>query len=322
MSAVLAEVRRFVAAHDLLPRGSTVLAACSGGADSVALVDLLDRLAGELGFTLAVASIDHGLRDGSAAEVASVEGLAAALERPFRARTLELDAGAGLQARARDARYEALQALASELGAERIALGHTADDQAETVLSRLLRGAGVRGLGAMAPSRGTERGLLLVRPLLDCRRASLRAHLEHFGRGWVEDPSNDDRRFERVRLRHWLAELETEDAQLVVHLADLADDARAHSAVVGSAASALGAAPSLEALRSAPRAVRRAALRQWAVRREIALGRAHLEALEALIRTARGAVLLPGGREATLEGATLVLGPGPERTRSTAPSDD
>lgn len=321
MSAVLAVVRRFAVAHDLLPRGSTVLAACSGGPDSVALVALLDRLAHELRFTLVVGSVDHGLRPESAAEVEGVAALASELERPFRSRTLALEAGAGLQARAREARLAALEELAAELGADRVALGHTADDQAETVLARLLRGAGVRGLGAMAPSRPTER-TLLVRPLLTCRRLDLRAHLEASGRSWVDDPSNLDPRFERVRLRQTLAQLEGEDARLVEHLAHLAADARDHSQVISAAADALGSDPDVETLRAAPRAVRRVALREWASRHDVALGRAHLEALEALVLTERGAVLLPGDRQVTLEGGALALGPGPERTRSTAPSDD
>ncbi len=321
MSTVLAQVRRQAVDHDLLPRGSTVLAACSGGPDSVALVDLLDRLAPELGFALVIGSIDHGLRAESADEVASVGSLAAELERPFRSRRLDLAGGAGLQARARDARLGALQVLAGELGADRIALGHTADDQAETVLARLLRGAGVRGLGAMAPARPMA-GALLVRPMLTCRREALRAHLDHMGRSWVRDPSNEDPRFERVRLRALIAQLEAEDARLVDHLTDLADDARAHTEVVTAAAIALGESPALEALRAAPGAIRRAAIRAWAARMGFALGRAHLEALEALVLTGRGAVLVPGGQQVTLEGGGLALGPGPARTRSAPATDD
>jgi len=322
MSAVLTEVRRFALAHDLLPRGAMVLAACSGGPDSVAMVDLLDRLAGELGFVLAIASLDHGLRAESAREVLAVERLSTELERPFRTRRLALQPGPGLQKRAREARHRALEALAAELGADRIALGHTADDQAETVLARLLRGAGVRGLGAMAPCRATSSGASLVRPVLSCRRGALRAHLEHSGRDWVRDPSNEDPRFERVRLRRVLAQLEAEDAQLVAHLSDLAEDARAHAAAIEAAAAALGEQPTLEALRAAPGAVRRTALRDWAARSGIVVGRAHLEALDALVVGGRGAVLVPGARQITLDGATLRVVPGPNRTRSSASSDD
>lgn len=322
MSAPLTEVRRLVSDHDLLPRGTTVLAACSGGSDSVALVDLLDRLANELGFALAIASIDHGLRPESAAEVRAVESLARSLERPFRSRRLALEAGPGLQARARDARYETLAALAGELGADRIALGHTADDQAETVLARLLRGAGLRGLAAMAPLRTTGSGRALVRPLLRCRRASLQAHLEWAGRAWIADPSNDDPRFERVRLRRRLAELESEDPQIVAHLVDLARDARAHGEVVEAAAAALGPNPTLATLEEAPEAVRRSALRAWVERAGRSPGRAHLEALEALVLTGRGEVLLPGGARVTAEGGELALDRGPRRTRSTAGDGD
>jgi len=322
MSSPLTEVRRLATDHDLLPRGATVLAACSGGSDSVALVDLLDRLATELGFALAIASIDHGLRPESAAEVQAVEALARSLERPFRSCRLALQTGAGLQARAREARYEALASVAAELGADRIALGHTADDQAETVLARLLRGAGVRGLSAMAPFRTARTGPALVRPLLGSRRASLRVHLEWAGRSWIADPSNDDPRFERVRLRRRLAELEAEDPQIVHHLVDLARDARAHGEVVEAAAAALGPEPSLSTLREAPEAVRRSALRAWVERAGPSPGRAHLEALDALVLTGRGEVLLPGGARVTAEGGELVLDRGPQRTRSTAREAD
>src|SRR5262249_42436080 len=105
--------------------------------------------------------------------------------------------GDGLEAEARRVRHAALEARARAVGAGRIAFGHTADDQAETVLMRLLGGAGPPGLAAMAPVRG-----LIIRPLLDSRRADLLAHLTARGLPWIDDPSNRDPRFLRNRLRH------------------------------------------------------------------------------------------------------------------------
>ena len=103
----------------------------------------------------------------------------------------------GLEAESRRARHAALERVARAVGAARIATGHTADDQAETVLMRLLQGAGPRGLGGIAPARG-----LLIRPLIETRRAAIEAHLRGRGLAWVEDPSNRDPRFLRNRIRH------------------------------------------------------------------------------------------------------------------------
>jgi tRNA(Ile)-lysidine synthase len=118
-----------------------------------------------------------------------------------------------LEEAARIARYAALQAHADRLGAQRIALGHTADDQAETVIMRLLEGAGVRGLAAIPPVRGR-----IIRPLIGLRRAALVAVLADAGIPWIEDPSNLDRKFLRNRIRHDLLPMLT-----AVHDADLVD---------------------------------------------------------------------------------------------------
>src|SRR5262249_29073116 len=103
----------------------------------------------------------------------------------------------GLEAEARRARHAALRTRAAAIGADRIATGHTADDQAETILMRLLQGAGPRGLGGIAPVRGAY-----VRPLIECRRAAIEAHLVARGLAWVEDASNRDVAFLRNRIRH------------------------------------------------------------------------------------------------------------------------
>jgi tRNA(Ile)-lysidine synthase len=130
----------------------------------------------------------------------------------------------GLEAESRRARHAALERIARVVGAARIATGHTADDQAETVLMRLLQGAGPRGLGGIAPARGP-----LIRPLIETRRAAIEAHLRGRGLAWAEDPSNRDPRFLRNRIRHdllpFMAELS--GASVVEALARSAAAARA-----------------------------------------------------------------------------------------------
>ena len=306
--------------------GDHVVVACSGGADSVALALFLHELAPELGFALTVATVDHGLRAEARDEAASVERLARAWGRPFELLELHLESGPGLQARARDRRLAALRDLAVARGAGRVAVGHTADDQAETVLARLLRGAGIDGLGAMRPSRPLGE-LQLVRPWLTTGREALRTWLRSRGVPWATDPSNDDDHFERVRLRRWLDQAHSEDSALVRHLTDLAADARDQTELVNLELErrSLVGAP-VAALAAAPRALRRAALKRWAEgAADRKVGRAHLEALEALVRRGKGEVLLPGGRAARIEAGALQLGDGPARTRSSpkrpAPGD-
>jgi tRNA(Ile)-lysidine synthase len=184
----------------MLRGGETVLAAVSGGADSVALLSVLRELAPALGLTLHAAHVHHGLRAEADRDARSVEALCARLGVPFHEERIEVRRAPpweGLEAEARHARYAALGRLARLLGAARIATGHTADDQAETVLMRLLQGAGPRGLRGIAPERG-----LLIRPLIEVRRAEIEAYLRSGGIGWVEDASNRDSRFLRNRIRH------------------------------------------------------------------------------------------------------------------------
>src|SRR5262245_5064280 len=155
----LATVRR----HGLLRGGETVLVAVSGGPDSVALLDVLVQLAPGLGVRLAVAHVDHGLRAESGDDAEFVRALAERLGVPFHLERVHVRKGPpweGLEAEARRARHAALELRAGAVGATRIATGHTADDQAETVLMRLLGGAGPRGLAGIAPVRG-----LYIRPL-------------------------------------------------------------------------------------------------------------------------------------------------------------
>ena len=185
----------------MLRGGEVVLAAVSGGADSVALLHVLRALAPGLGLTLHAVHVDHGLRPGSGADAAFVAGLCRAWGVPLRVARVNVvrdsEAGwDGLEAAARRARYAAFRRAAGETGATRVATGHTADDQAETVLMRLLEGAGPRGLGGIAPVRGAY-----VRPLIETRRSEVEAYLDAHGIEWVEDATNRDPRFLRNRVR-------------------------------------------------------------------------------------------------------------------------
>ncbi|MFW8637053.1 tRNA lysidine(34) synthetase TilS [Cribrihabitans pelagius] len=182
--------------------------ALSGGGDSTALMHLLHECFAEAGVSLHAATVDHGLRPGSAEEAQDAAAAAAALGIPHQ--TLRWQEGPGpgnLQDQAREARYGLLTAWARENAIPVLALGHTADDQAETVLMRLGRAAGVSGLSGM-PVRRTRDGVTLLRPLLGISRAQLRSYLRDRGIAWSEDPSNEDARFERVRMRQALAALE------------------------------------------------------------------------------------------------------------------
>lgn len=200
----LATIRK----HDLIPPGTRVLAAVSGGADSVALALVLARLTatGALDCTLAgLAHLHHGLRGADAdADQAFVEALAARLGVPCVTERQDVaararEAGESIEAAARRARYAFLDEAAATLGATRIATGHTADDQAETLLLRLLRGAGLPGLSAIRPRNG-----LVIRPLLDAGRAEVEAYLTAEGEAWRDDASNADRGIPRNRVRHEL----------------------------------------------------------------------------------------------------------------------
>lgn len=183
----------------MLRGGETVLVAVSGGADSVALLHVLMTLAPELSLCLHVLHVDHGLRPDSGRDAELVRHLATRLGLPAAVERVTVATGGSLEAEARAARYAALEAHARRVGAQRIALGHTADDQAETVLMRMLDGAGVRGLAGIPPVRGR-----IIRPLIETRRRDLVAALEAAGIGWIEDPSNRDARFLRNRIRHEL----------------------------------------------------------------------------------------------------------------------
>ncbi|PYM07965.1 MAG: tRNA lysidine(34) synthetase TilS [Candidatus Rokuibacteriota bacterium] len=192
-------VRDTIRRHAMLAGGEAVLVAVSGGADSVALLYALQALGAELRLTLSVVHLDHGLRAESADDGAFVEALARARSLPVSVERITVAPGGSLEARAREARYAALRRHAARVGAERVALGHTADDQAETVLMRLIEGAGPRGLRGIPPVRG-----IFIRPLIETRRAEIVDALQRAGLAWREDPSNRDPKLLRNRIRHEL----------------------------------------------------------------------------------------------------------------------
>ncbi len=183
----------------MLAGGETLLVGVSGGADSVALLHALLALRSRLSLTLHVLHVHHGLRPEADEEAGFVESLGRRWDVPVTVERVQVPSapGGSLEARARKARYAVFRKWAGALSASRVALGHTADDQAETVLMRLLEGAGPRGLAGIPPVRG-----LFIRPLIETRRHEIEAELERAGLGWIEDPSNRDPKFLRNRIRH------------------------------------------------------------------------------------------------------------------------
>ncbi len=182
--------------------------AVSGGSDSMALLHVLAECAPDHGVVLEAATVDHGLRPGSAEEADYVKNACEALDVHHETlRWTSWDGRGNLQAEARAARYRLLADWARERRLDRVAIAHTVDDQAETFLMRLAREAGVDGLAAM---EGVFRrdGATFWRPALALERAGLRGYLERRGVGWCEDPSNEDEGFDRVKARKALKVLE------------------------------------------------------------------------------------------------------------------
>jgi tRNA(Ile)-lysidine synthase len=198
---VLATIRRFA----MIPRGGRVLAAVSGGSDSVALLHLLRELETSADLVVAgVAHVNHGLRAAADADEEFCRQLARNLAIPFHVerydvREVARELHTSVEDAGRHVRYEFFARIASGLGADAVATGHTRDDQAETFLLRLIRGAGLRGLSSIRPKAG-----VVVRPLLEASRLELRQWLAERGIAFQEDETNEDRSFARNRVRHEL----------------------------------------------------------------------------------------------------------------------
>lgn len=220
-------VERFIERHRMVEPGHRVGVAVSGGADSVCLLSLLHQIAPRWNLALSVYHLDHQLRgSGSAADARFVRDLAAAFGVPFHLRTVDVRAAGGnLEEAAREARRAFFLDALRGGGADRMALGHTRSDQAETVLFRLLRGSGATGLAGMRPV--TPEGF--IRPLLGATRAEVQDWLQTQGLSWREDASNRDPAFTRNRIRHELIPAMARDWNPAIAdvLANLAETAAA-----------------------------------------------------------------------------------------------
>lgn len=203
MNALLQQIRRTIRRHELCPPGARLAVGLSGGSDSVALTLLLRDLAATSGFSIAtLVHFNHRLRSTAERDERFCRELAAALSLPIAVAAVDVHSYAAgerlsVEDAARRARYAFLHGAARDAGADRIAVGHTRDDQAETVLLKLVRGAGASGLGGIYPRRG-----IVIRPLLGVTRAELRTYLRERRQAWVDDESNDDVVNPRNRIRH------------------------------------------------------------------------------------------------------------------------
>ena len=202
-----------------LPTGSRIVLAVSGGGDSMAMLHAMAALAKRLGLTLCAHGVDHGLRAEAADELDGAEQFAATLGVPFSRSKITVQRGSNLQARARSQRYEELRKVAHTSSAQFIATAHHADDRAETVLMRLMRGAGPTGLAVLAPRTDD-----LIRPLIRVHKSDIAAYLGRYRIQYFEDPSNGDERYLRSRVRFGLLpRLQAESPNIVGHLNSLAD---------------------------------------------------------------------------------------------------
>lgn len=241
---VTAGVERLLGRCGFPAPGTVVTCAVSGGADSLALLGL----AVAAGCAVTAVHVDHGLRDGSAGEADLVRDVAARLGATFRAERTAVRPGANLEARARAARYGVLPAG--------VLTGHTADDQAETVLLNLLRGSGLDGLAGIRPGPR--------RPILGLRRSETRAWCAGAGIVPFDDPSNDDPGFRRNRIRHEVLPLLDDVAArdvvpLLVRLADHARDTADHLAHEATDVDPTDAG----AVAALPATVARVVIRRW-----------------------------------------------------------
>jgi len=200
-SVLLRRIRETIERYNMLRRGDRVIAAVSGGPDSVCLLDLLFALRGELGIELVVAHLDHGLRpESDEAETQLVGSLADHYGLPYeteKAGGAIKEGGGSPEQKARDIRYGFLRKVKQKWSAGVIAVGHTLDDQAETVLIRLLRGSGPAGLRGMSPVLSSG----VIRPLIEIRRSEIEAYLDHQGLPFAIDRSNFDVSYLRNSIR-------------------------------------------------------------------------------------------------------------------------
>ncbi len=314
VAAVRRALRQALAGLD---GGDLVLVACSGGADSLALAAALAFEGPKAGLRAGALTVDHGLQGGSGPRA---DDLAADLRGlgldPVEVLRAEVDGRGGPEAAARAARYEALDAAADRLGANAVLLGHTLDDQAETVLLGLARGSGARSLAGMPSTRGRYR-----RPLLELPRATVRAAADGL-RTW-EDPHNQDGAFARSRVRHdALPVLERTlgpgvAGALARSAAQLRQDADAldtWAAAAHDSSRAASGGLDVDVLAALPVAVRTRVLRRAALHAGCPAGdlaAAHVSELDRLVTDWRGQgpLHLPGGVRASRDRGMLLVTP-------------
>jgi tRNA(Ile)-lysidine synthase len=303
----VAEVRRAVrAAINTTPPGALVLAAVSGGADSLALLAGLAWEAPRNERRAAAVHVDHGLHPDSATQAATVVAQAAALGLDTHVRTVTT---APTETAARAARYAALDAVVAETGAAAVLLGHTRDDQAEQVLLGLARGSGARSLAGMPKQRGSY-----LRPLLALPRATTERACEAQGLTPWHDPANDDPRHARNRVRHAVLPVLEENLGpgVAAALARTADLLRQDADALDAIADAYDTTLDTKALAALPPAIRSRVLRRAAIAAGAPptdLTAAHVAAIDALVTAWHGQerVDLPGGLAAVRACDTLAF---------------
>jgi tRNA(Ile)-lysidine synthase len=312
MPALIQKVLGNIRRQRLIQPGDRVGIAVSGGADSVALLRILLALRSELGIVLSVVHLNHQLRgkesEGDAQfvkELAEEHKLALSVESAD-VKTYALEKRLSLEAAGRELRYDFFERLLNKNAVNRIATAHTLDDQAETVLLRMMRGAGTRGLAGIYPERKVgDSGATIVRPLLGTSRKDIEAYLDEIRQSWREDSSNQDERHSRNRVRKSLLPWLEENLNPSVRgtLAETAEIARAEEAYWEEQVAAK--IPSLanpnefstNELQRVPLALQRRLIRAAAESLNIRLDFLHVEQIIELLHdpTARGPLALPGG---------------------------
>ena len=310
------EHKLWTALHKLLPdtSGLRIGVACSGGPDSVALLSALLTITPLRSYRLRVLHVNHGLRPESDREQDIVQTLCQQWQVPLSVKKLQPPPGLkGIEAWAREARYTFFQERLAAAPLDYIATAHTQDDQAETVLFRLMRGSARRGLAGIPPVRDNW----LIRPFLHRSRQEIDAYTKEKNLPYVIDPSNADLRFTRNKIRHVLLPfLEQEfSPQIRRHLASLAETTReeedwlealatsARPRIIGRDNSV-----SLSALDREPAALRSRILRQWVEGQVHDLKATHVRGLRELSEgKIRGRVDLPGRRAVVRQGTRLLL---------------